>query len=179
MRRFHRLFLRWHGAERLTVVEQANMEAGKFSAMGRSPGMRVFRTLYLGAALVYALLIIFWGRHDMGRVQREYRLVMERLTGGYAQELAAREVEAGCRRAAGGSNVPGYADCLRSAAPVVQKRAAVITAELVASRHLALEKMAIFYLLVTLLLIVAPVSLLYVILVSVIYLLSNIRHEKE
>ena len=145
----------------------------------RSPGLRVFQILYLGVAVLYALVILFWGRHDMGRIHREYRLVSERLGGGYAQELAGRQVAAGCSQAVGGMTAPAYGDCLRSAASAVQKRAAVITTELLASRHQVLKKLAIFYLLVTLLLIVAPVSLLYVILLSLLYLLAKLRYQQD
>jgi len=162
------------------VVEQPNKDAeGSLPTTGRSSGMKVFRNLYLGSALVYALVILFWGRYDMGRIHREYRQVTERLSNGYAQDLADREVAAGCRQAVGGEEAAGYGDCLRAATSLVPKRAAVITAKLVETRHQVLEKLAIFYLLVALLLIVLPVSLLYVILLALIYLFANIRYKQD
>lgn len=161
------------------MAGKAGKGMGRSLAPGRSAGMRLFQILYLGAAGLYILAILFWGRHDMGRVHREYRQVSERLAGGYAQELADREVAAGCRQAVGGVSVPAYGDCLRSSAPLVQKRAAVITAELLASRQQVLKKLAIFYLLVSLLLIIAPLSLLYIILLSLLYLLSKLRYPQD
>ena len=161
------------------MAEQASKAGEKLSIAGRSRGMRIFRILYLGAALLYALLILFWGRHDLERVHREYRQVTERLAGGYAQELAEQEVAAGCRQAVGGTAAPAYGDCLRSGAPLVQKRAAAISADLVASRHQVVEKLLMLYLLIVLLLIVAPVSLLYVVLASLLYLLSSTRYERD
>lgn len=160
-------------------VAATGQEGGGRLSPGRSPGLRLFRLLYLGVAMLYALVILFWGRHDMERIHREYRQVTERLASGYALEMAGREVAAGCSQAVGGEGVPGYQDCLRRGASQVVQRAAALTAELENARRQVLEKLAIFYLLVTLLLIIVPVTLLYVILVALIYLLSNIRYKQE
>lgn len=160
------------------MAEQEGQDS-RLAVTGRSRGLRIFRALYLVAAVFYALVILFWGRHDMGRIHREYRQQGERLASGYALEQAGQEVTAGCSQAVGGEGAVGYGDCLRAATPVVQKRAAVIAGQLVEARHQALKKLALFYLLVIVFLIIAPVSLLYVILVSLFYLLSNLRYQQE
>lgn len=151
----------------------------KLVAAAPRPGVMALRIIFCGAAVFYALLIIFWGRHDLGRVHREYRQVSERLGGGYAQELAEREVAAGCRQAVGGEAAPGYGDCLRASGSLVQKRAVVIGAELAAERRQVLKKLLLFYTLAGGVLIIMPLALLYGIMVFLLYLLRNIRFKNE
>lgn len=117
---------------------------------------RFFLFLYLPLALLYVGLILFWGRDDLLRVHRESREATERLAGGYAQEQAGREVEAGCRQAVGGVKAPGYTDCLRASAHLVEIRAAVIDGELRRDKQRAFKKMALSYVLVGVLMILLP-----------------------
>ncbi len=139
----------------------------------------VFRFLYLPLALLYVGLTLFWGRHDLLRVHREYREAAARLAGSYAQERAIREVEGGCRQATGGEKALGYNDCLRASARLVELRAAVIDGELHRDKHRAFKKMALSYLLVGVLMILLPLALLYVLMAFLRYLLANIRLKKE
>lgn len=140
---------------------------------------RFFRFLYLPLAVLHVGLIVFWGRHDLLRVHREYREAAERHAGGYAQEQAGREVEAGCRQAVGAGKAPGYTDCLRASAHLVEIRAAVIDGELLRDKQRAFRKMALSYGLVGVLMILLPLALLYGFLVFLGYLLAHIRFKKE
>lgn len=153
--------------------------AKKLAVAARRPAVMAFRVIYWGAAVFYALLIIFWGRHDLGRVYGEYRQVGARLAGGYGQEQAEREVAAGCRQAVGAESSPGYGDCLRASTVLVQKRAMVINAELVGERRQVVKKLLLFYGLAGVGLIIMPLALLYGIMVFLHYLLRNIRFAKE
>lgn len=139
----------------------------------------VFRLIYLPLALVYLGLVLFWGRHDLFRVQREYREVGGRLAGGYVWERAEREVADGCRQAVGGEAVPGYGECLRSSQHLVEARAAVLTDELRREHRRAGKKMIVFYLLVGVGMIMLPLAAIYVFLVFFRYLLTSIRGQKE
>ncbi|NTV12651.1 MAG: hypothetical protein HGA96_01760 [Desulfobulbaceae bacterium] len=134
---------------------------------------------YLALALLYVGLLSFWGRHDVGRLSREYRQATVRLRDGYAQERAEREVAAGCRQAVGGESAPGYGDCLRASTSLVQKRAAVLSGELLRERRQVVKKLVLFAALVGVGLIILPLALLYGFMVFLLYLLSNIRFAKE
>lgn len=140
---------------------------------------RVFLFLYLPSAVFYVCLTLFWGRHDLLRVHREYREITKRLAGGHAHERAAREVATGCRQAVGDETVPGYNDCLRASAGLVEMRAAVIDGELRRDQHRAFKKMAVSYLLVGVVMIVLPLVLLYVFLAFIRYLLVNLRFGRD
>lgn len=141
--------------------------------------MALFRILYWSAAVLYVLLILFWGRHDMGRISQDYRRTTERLTSNYAQERAEREVAMGCRQAVGGESAPGYVDCLRASTSLIQKRAAVLSAELLRERRQVFKKMVLFYGLAGVILIALPLALIYVVMIFLTYLLRNIRFKKE
>lgn len=146
--------------------------------IGSEPDFRrsgVFRFLYLPLALAYIGLTLFWGRHDLRRVHQDYREIGERLAGGYAHERAGREVAAGCRQATGGETAPGYGDCLRASAHLVELRAVVIDRELRRDKHRAFKKMAVSYGLVGVFMILLPLALLYVLMAFLRYLLANIR----
>jgi hypothetical protein len=146
-----------------------------------APGFRrswLFRFLYLPLVLLYVGLVLFWGRFDLVRVHREYREAAGRLNSSYAQERAVGEVAAGCRQATGGETAPGYDDCLRAGARLVELRAAVLRGELVRARHQAVKKLAIFYTLLAVM-ILLPVAMLYGFLVFLRYLLTNIRPQKN
>jgi hypothetical protein len=140
---------------------------------------RVLQFTYLAGALVYAGLVIHWGRHDMGRIHREYQLVSTRQSGDYVAVTAGREVAEGCRQAAGGVEGPGYGDCLRASEPLVALRAAALTRELQGEKRQVVKKLVIFYTLLILVLILLPVAAIYVVLVTLLYICSGIRFDKS
>jgi len=140
---------------------------------------RAFRFSYLSLAVLYIGLLLLWGRHDAGRVCREYQRATLRLTGDYAQERAGLEVAAGCRQAAGGESAPAYGACLQASTPLVQKRAAVLRVELLQERRQVVKKLVLFAALVGVILIGLPLAFLYVFMVFLLYLLRNIRFAKE
>lgn len=139
----------------------------------------VFRFLYLPLAVAYIGLTLFWGRYDLRRVHQDYREIGERLAGGHSHEQAGREVAAGCRQATGGEKALGYNDCLRASAHLIELRAAVIDGELRRDKHRAFKKMAVSYLLVGVLMILLPLTLLYIFLAFLRYLLASVRLKKE
>jgi hypothetical protein len=140
---------------------------------------RLLQYCYLAAALIYAAVVFFWGRYDMARINREYRLVSTRLAGDYAMVTAGHEVAAGCRQAAGGIDAAGYGDCLRSAEPLVARRAAVIGQELRSEKEQVVKKLLIFYSLLLLVLILLPVVFVYVMLATLIHICTGIRFDKD
>ncbi len=140
---------------------------------------RFLQCCYLLAALIYAVVVVYLGRHDMGRIHREYRLVATRLAGDYAAVSAEGEVAEGCRQAAGGVEAPGYDDCLRAAEPLAARRAAVISRELQREKDQVIKKLVIFYSLLVLVLIILPVAALYAVLASLIYICTGIRFDKN
>lgn len=140
---------------------------------------RLFRLLYLPLALLYLGVTLFWGRHDLVRVHREYRLAAARVASGQAQAVAGREVAGGCAQAAGGETAPGYGACLQASAHLVEARAAVLGAELRGEKQRALRKMWAFYGLVLGMMVLVPLALLYLFLAFLLHLPANIRLRKE
>lgn len=140
---------------------------------------RFLQFTYLAGALIYAGLVFYWGRHDMGRIHREYRLVSTRQGGDYVVVTAGREVAEGCRQTAGGVEGPGYGDCLRAAEPLVAMRAAALSRELQGEKRQVVKKLVIFYALMILALILLPVAAIYMVLGTLFYICSGIRFDKS
>jgi hypothetical protein len=137
-----------------------------------------FKIIYLVAALAYLAVAVYWGRHDMFRMHREYRQVSARLTGDYALLTAGREVANGCRQAVGGESNPGFGECLRRAESLVVQRAAVIKRQLQLEKHRATRKLAIFYTLLVLML-TLPVAGLYALLRTILYICTGISFDQD
>lgn len=155
--------------------------AGSRAAAGLSARARrrcLWQLGYLLAALLYAGLVIYWGRHDMSRMHREYRQAATRLAGNYAVLGAEREVAAGCRQSVAGAE-RAYGDCLRAAESLVMARAAVINRELRQEKRQMGKKLAIFYAMFSLLLIMLPVAGGYVVLLVLLQLYAAIRAGRE
>jgi hypothetical protein len=139
----------------------------------------VFKFCYLLCALAYASVVVYWGRYDMGRIHREYRLAASRIDSGYATEKGRSEVEAGCRASAGSAGQSAVDDCLRAAAPLMVQRAAAISRQLQLEKRQVVKKLVIFYGLLIVVLILLPVALVYGLLIILIFIVTGIRFDKD
>ncbi len=147
---------------------------------GFPPGWtRGWRLFFLVAAVIYSGVVLYWGRYDLERVHFEYHRAVVRSGGDYALAAARTEVAAGCREAIGQGGGPLFDDCLRSGAPLINLRAAVLDRQLQQEKDRAFRKLLIFYSLVILALILLPLAFFYVVLRTLFFIINNIRYDRE
>ena len=134
-----------------------------------------WRIIYAVGCLVYMGWMIHVGSNEFDRVNGQYRRIVEQLDTGRIRTGALEELTDECRRESAGRLDRQEADCLSWPPTVVEAREKAVEERRIRARERGTIKLVLFYTGFVVIFLLAPPLFIYLLVVGIIKLYSNIK----